>query len=369
MTPRERVKAVYQGKTPDRVPLMLDLSHWYKKNYNIFFDLTGFKTVEHDLVALHKKVGAISYLEMGSFYEVYYNDDSIDVRQWTDEQGVFHTEIVTPLGRLTEERVFEPISYSYNIRKRLLENVADFPIVIYLMDRCQCRERFSLCREWQQALGELAFPYCNLPYSGLGYLISRNLGVEKTCLAIYDHPQEVAELVGCINACNLRMLDTLLSGPFEVIIQSDNFDSQVQTTKFFNTYSREYYTELANRVHAAGKYFAVHVDGEMRGCLSNMAECGVDCIDAATPAPMFALTPQQAREQAGPDMILSGGIPATVFGNMGTDQEFVNAVKCWLDTRDQSPRLILAAGDQVPSDAPVHRIEMLAELVDKYGCY
>ena len=36
MTPRERVKAVYEGKKPDQVPLMLDLSHWYKKNYNVF---------------------------------------------------------------------------------------------------------------------------------------------------------------------------------------------------------------------------------------------------------------------------------------------------------------------------------------------
>ena len=43
MTERERVKMVYEGRTPDRVPLLLDLSHWYKKNYNIPFDLSGIK--------------------------------------------------------------------------------------------------------------------------------------------------------------------------------------------------------------------------------------------------------------------------------------------------------------------------------------
>jgi hypothetical protein len=65
MTPRERVKAVFEGRTPDQVPLMLDLSHWYKKNNNVFFDLGGFKEVESGLVELHKRVNAVCYVEMG----------------------------------------------------------------------------------------------------------------------------------------------------------------------------------------------------------------------------------------------------------------------------------------------------------------
>ena len=32
MTPRERILAVYNGQTPDRVPYMLDLSHYYLHN-------------------------------------------------------------------------------------------------------------------------------------------------------------------------------------------------------------------------------------------------------------------------------------------------------------------------------------------------
>ncbi len=126
---------------------------------------------------------------------------------------------------------------------------------------------------------------------------------------------------------------------------------------------------MARRVHGAGKFFTSHVDGEMRGCLKNMAACGVDCIDAATPAPMFALTPHQARKETGPDLILSGEIPATVLGATGSDNGFVEAVRQWLETKEVSTRLILAADDQVPPDASWHRIEMLSELVEKYGTY
>jgi hypothetical protein len=68
-------------------------------------------------------------------------------------------------------------------------------------------------------------------------------------------------------------------------------------------------------------------------------------------------------------LILSGGIPATTYGPGALEDEFVECVKRWLDTRPASLRLIMAAGDQVPTDAPFRRIAMLPELVDRYGRY
>jgi len=368
MTPRERVKAVYEGKIPDQVPLMLDLSHWYKKNRNVFFDLSGFKEVETGLVELHKQVNAVCYVEMGSFYSLSVTDPNICIRSET-ANGVFTTTIITPLGKLTDERVFDPGSYSYNIRKHLLDSVDDFAVVRYVMEHYTVTTNWEKYHAWSEALGELAFPYVQLPYSGFGYLISRYFGIEKTTYAVYDHPDEVQSLVDAVNANNLRILDAIIDGPFQVVFISDNLDANVQGREFFYRFTRPYYSEVARRVHAQGKYLAVHVDGEMRGLLKPLAECGVDCIDAATPFPMFSLTPEQARFEAGNRMILSGGIPATVFGALGSEAEFEECVRRWLDTRHISPRLIMAAGDQVPTDAPYERIEKLERLVERYGKY
>ena len=364
--PNERVSAVYRGEEPDRVPLLLDLSHWYKKNMNVPFDLSGFTDVEKGLVDLHKKVGAVCYVEMGGFYELYADDPEVELESKT-ENGVFSTRITTPLGTLREERVFNPDSYSYSIRKYLLESTEDFPIAEYLMERLRCRPRWERYRAWEEALGGLAYPYAQLPYSGSGYLMARYMGPEKTIYAIADEPEKVQRLVDAVNACNLRILETIIDGPFETLIISDNYDSNVQTKSFFDRYVREYYTEVARRVHGQGKHLAIHVDGESRGVLRWLAQCGVDCADALTPAPMFDLSPSEMREEAGPDLILSGGIPATVFGVQASDEQFVECVKRWLNTRKESPRLLLAAGDQVPTNAPYHRIAMLRELVDKYG--
>jgi hypothetical protein len=369
MRPKDRVKAVYEGKTPDQVPLMLDLSHWYKKNYNIFFDLDGFTNIDQKLVELHKKCGAIIYIETGSHFDVFFEDESVQSRTWTDDAGVYHTKITTPLGMISEERVFSSESYSYHIQKWLVQNIKDLVVLEYAMKRRTVRLRFDRYKAWADAAGDLGYLYTFLSYSGLGFLISRYMGVENTIMAIYDYPDEIQRFINTVNETNLQILDDIITGPFNVLIVGDNHDSSVQSPNIFKKYTFDYYQEIARRIHAHGKYLAVHVDGEMKGLLSLMAECGVDCIDAATPAPMFSLTPMQARQEAGNDLILSGGIPANVFGSTATDDEFVETVKRWLDTRMQSSRLILAAGDQVPTDAPWQRIEMLAELVEQFGRY
>ncbi len=368
MKPNERVRMVYQGRQPDQVPFCLDLSHWYKKNRNVPFDLAGFSRVEQGLVDLHKQVGAVAYCEMGSFYGLESEDPDWRIESVTSD-GIFTTRIVTPLGALWEERVFSPISYSYGISRYLLQSPEDFPIVEGLMARLCVRPKWERFHAWRDALGDLAYPYAQLPYSGSGYLMARYMDVADAVFAVQDEPEKTAQFIHAVNACNLRVLDAILDGPFETLIVSDNYDSNVQTRSFFDRYVRDYYTEVARRLHGVGKYLAVHVDGESRGVLRWLAECGVDCADAATPAPMFAQTPAEMRTEAGSALILSGGIPATVFGLTGTDAEFVSCVKRWLDLRLSSPRLIMAAGDQVPTDAPWHRIMMLSELVAEYGRY
>jgi len=368
MKPNERVRAVYHRRQPDQVPLMLDLSHWYKKNRNIPFNLAGFTAVDPGLVALHREIGAVSYVEMGGFYSLYADDPGVRLESST-EAGVFSTRITTPVGTIHEERVFNPASYSYGIRKYLLESPDEFAIVEHLMERLRCRPKWDYYRAWQESLGDLAYPYVQLPYSGSGYLMARYMGVEGTVYAVLDEPAKVGRLVRSVNACNLRILDAIIDGPFETLFISDNYDSNVQTREFFDAYARDYYTEVARRVHAKGKHLAIHVDGESRGVLGWLAECGVDCADALTPHPMFSQTPAQMRAAAGPDLILSGGIPATVFGHLGSDQAFIDSVKRWLDTRLSSPRLIMAAGDQVPTDAPFRRIAMLPEIVASHGRY
>ena len=63
MTPRERILAVYNGETPDRVPYMLDLSHYYYHRFKKDWDLcNGYSEPERDLIDFNKAMGAAFYM-------------------------------------------------------------------------------------------------------------------------------------------------------------------------------------------------------------------------------------------------------------------------------------------------------------------
>ena len=127
--------------------------------------------------------------------------------------------------------------------------------------------------------------------------------------------------------------------------------------------------EAIHRLHEAGKYVAVHIDGRLFGAIHMIRETGADCADAVTPAPMGDLTPQQCREEAGRDFILSGGVSPNLWMPEASTEDFKKAVIEWVELKQQSPRLIAGAGDQVPPGADEARIGIMRDLVEMYGKY
>ena len=158
-----------------------------------------------------------------------------------------------------------------------------------------------------------------------------------------------------------HMHDRLL--PDELVVVEE------QPPPFFAEWSRPFYAEAVRRLHAAGKYVAVHIDGRLRGAIDMIRNTGADCGDAITPTPMGDLTPIQCRAEAGPNFILSGGVSPDLWLPGTPVDTFAAKVLEWLELRRLSPRLIANAGDQVPPGADQDRIRLMRDLVEKHGRY
>ena len=182
-------------------------------------------------------------------------------------------------------------------------------------------------------------------------------------------PDTMRDTVDRINAGNLKCIDMLAESPVEFVAMGDNFSSDIQPPHFFRQWSADYYAEAIRRLHEAGKFVAVHIDGKLRGALRMFAEIGADCADAVTPTPMGDLTPDECRDDAGPDLILSGGISPDLWLPNVSEDSFRKAVLDWLEIRKRSPRLIANAGDQIPPGAVEDRIHIARDLVEKHGRY
>jgi uroporphyrinogen-III decarboxylase len=373
MTMRERILSIYRGETPDVVPYMLDLSHWFYHKNRMPWDLTvAYDQPEYELIAYHKQAGAGFYMpNLGSFYSVADGDDV-----HSDVSKVYHDgvpeiawRLTTPLGVIERRRIWEQMSYSWAITRWGVQTEQDLRVLGYALGSRTYAPLWDRYQAWVEEVGDMGVVYLSAGYSAMGHLLNYWLGVSGTAYAAADWPETLREVVDQINDNNLKLIDLLAASPAEIIILGDNFSSDLQPPRFFARWSRPFYAEAIRRLHAAGKYVAVHIDGRLRGAIGMIRDAGADCGDAITPAPMGDLTPVQCREEGGPNFILSGGVPPNLWLPEVPREVFEKSVLDWLELKRYGPRFIANAGDQVPPHAVEERIAIMRDLVEKHGRY
>ena len=371
MTLRERILAVYRGETPDVTPFMLDLSHWFYHRHRMPWDLSrSYDQPERELIDYHKKMGVGFYVpNLGSFFDVAYaNDVQATVHKGADGNAITW-EFETPLGTIRRTRTWEEQTYAWAIPAWGIRTEQELRALGCALAARTYAPRWDRYQAWVDYVGDTGVVYLSAGYSAMGHLLSYWLGIEGTVYATVDWHDTMREVVDQVNANNLEFIDLLAQSPAEIVIMGDNFSSDVQPPYFFEEWSKPYYAEAIRRLHDAGKCVAVHIDGRLRGALGMFRPLEIDCADAVTPTPMGDLTPEQCRHEAGPDMILSGGVSPDLWLPEADLGEFKAAVLRWLDLRKSSPRLIANAGDQVPPGALEDRIELMRDLVEQHGRY
>jgi hypothetical protein len=371
MSIRDRILSVFSGQTPDVVPYMLDLSHWFYHKNRMPWDLSrAYEHPEHELIDYHKSVGAGFYLpNLGSFFTVTYPGDVRATVHKSDDGRRITWRLETPLGVIERTRIWEDHTYSWAIPHWPIRDRQGLRILAYALANRTYAPRWDRYHAWADAVGDCGVVYLPSGYSATGHLLNYWMGIEGTVFATCDWPENVYEAVEQINANTLTCIDLLCASPAEVILMGDNFSSDIQPPHFFDRWSRPFYVEAVRRLHAAGKYVAVHIDGRLRSALDMIRRTGADCADAVTPIPLGDLTPAECRNEAGPDFILSGGVSPDLWLPRAPLDAFRGAVIEWVSLKREGPRLLAAAGDQVPPGADEDRIRIMRNLVEEHGRY
>jgi len=325
---------------------------------------------EYGLIDYHKQKGVGFYLpNLASFYSVDYPDDvKVAVKKSKDSKTITWT-LETPIGSITRTRVWENVTYAWGIPDWGIKTEEQLKVLGYALAKRTFRFLPEKYQAWVDYIGDIGVCYVGFGYSGMGQLLNYWMGIERTMYATFDWPDTVREVVDQINENNLKLVDAFAKSPVEFVCMGDNFSSDIQPPHFFDQWSRKFYAEAISRLHNAGKFTAVHIDGMLSGAINMIKETGADCADAVTPKPMGDLTPQQCCDEAGPDFILSGGVSPNLWLPEVSTDVFKKAVLDWLELKKQNFRLIANAGDQVPPGAVEERIEIMRDLVEEYGRY
>ena len=363
MTPRQRLLAVYRGQEPDRVPALADLSYWYAAHGGGKFIPGHTDGANSDkiprLLELHRQIGAAIHLNLGTFYDEHF-DETVGVRSGVDGE-LYRHRFDTPVGSVEEVRQWSDMTFSWPIVQHMVKEVADLRVIRYIFEHVSYTARWNAFREVDKLVGDIGLPLIQVPYTGMGFLISRYAGVERTVMLVTDEPDELEQTVATINAAHEQVMRLMADGPSQVLFHSDNLSSDVQSPRWLERYSGAYYRRMAKIAHEHGKLLVTHIDGRLRGLLRTVGEMGIDGADAVTPAPWGDLTPQQCRDEAGPKLVLSGGVPPSSFSPDIPLKVLDEQIETWLDLRRSSPALILAPGDQLPPDGELDRVTRLVQ--------
>jgi hypothetical protein len=367
MTPREKLLTVYTGGQPDSVPALADLSYWHAGNGGGKFIPGKTDGANRDkvaaLLALHRRTGAAIHVNLGSFYNVSY-DDEVRVDSGIRGETYFH-RFETPVGTVEERREWSPVSFSWPIVHHMIQDVEDLKVIRYVFERIRYSANWDLFHEADAQVGDLGLPLVQVPYTGMGFFMSRYAGVERTVLLAADEPAELDATLAAINTAHAEACRLMAAGPSQVLIHSDNLSSDTHSPPWVDRYSAGSYRTMTRIAHEHGKPIVTHIDGRLRGLLQTTRDLGFDGADAATPAPWGDLTPAQCRAEAGPNYILSGGVPPSSFNSNVPLRVFDEQVEAWLALRDQSPALIIAPGDQLPPDGDLSRVARMVEMANR----
>lgn len=363
MTERQRVLTLLSGKQPDRVPWLGDLSYW--TNY---LRASGNMPVRYgkEDYALHRDLGVGFYLQgYFPYKEVRKNYTEEEVRRG----DTVTKKITTPAGVLTGSSVYLPDSYTWAVSEHFVKEAEDLKVVRSIYENIDYQPAYAEAEGRYAKISDNGVVLCYLPKSPFMEMTALLSSIEHISYIISDEPEEFAETLAVIETAHDKAAQIALDSPAECLMIPENLSSEVVGKAFFHAYMEPYERKWNAKIKAAGKHSFVHMDGTLKGLLSEVSSTGFRVMEALTPKPCGDLAFEEIIPLVPKDTVIWGGLPGMLFSDFTSDEEFDRYVQKLLEIMKTEPRFVLGVADQVPPGVRMERVARVRKLVDMYGNY
>jgi len=369
MTKRDRALAMLRDEQPDCIPWYGDLSYWLN-----YMEATGSldeKYLGDGQYQLYRDVGVGFYLQgYWPFRERLCGD--VEISKW-HEGPLRYRQVRTPLGSIREVWKYLEDTYSLGPVEHFIKDLKDLKVLRYWISHITYEDDYALAeRRGRGLIGDNGLNLCYLPRSPFMELMVNFAGVESLTYALFDDPAEVEETLAVMEDRFDLAARIAVDSPAECLMIPENLTAENIGPDFQRRFLGPYEKKWTERIRSAGKFSFVHLDGTMKGIISETAESGFDVLEALTPAPVGDLEFQDIHSWVGSDAIVWGGLPGALFAKTVTDQAFddhvVRVLKVMREgTLKGERRYVLGVADQVPPDVSWERIARVNRLVEEFG--
>ncbi len=178
-------------------------------------------------------------------------------------------------------------------------------------------------------------------------------GINNLMLDFYDDPQFVRDLFSFIFEMELEFARAQIQAGADLIGLGDAAASLIGPV-FYREFVWPLETRLAGEIRAMGALSRLHICGDTRPILKEMGQAGFDIVDLDYLSPVG-----QGRQAMGPDQTLLGNIDPVRTLRNGSPEGVRKAVEqCH---REAGGKFIVGAGCEVCRDTPERNLRAMAE--------
>ncbi len=178
-------------------------------------------------------------------------------------------------------------------------------------------------------------------------------GLNTLMYDFYDDPAFVRDLFEFATELGMAFARSQIAAGVDIIGVGDAAASLVGP-KIYGEFVWPYEKRLVDGIHAAGGRVRMHICGDTRPNLAAMGRLGAEIVDLDSMVPL-----DDARRAMGPGQVLLGNIHPVRVLRDGTPEGVRSALaECH---RQAGPRYILGAGCEVPRDTPPENFLTMAE--------
>ena len=370
MNNRERILAILDGRTPDRIPWLPRLDIWFTANR-----LCGtlpepyrdkpLRQVERDVFGgTAGRDGIIYRTEMRN----------VEIRKRTVDGERTVTEYVTPVGTVSStyrdcEDLRRQGIQGLDVEP-LLKTADDYPIVEYIIENTQYPPAYDEYERYERLVGDDGYPMINCGDCPMHHWMRALAGYDRAYFHLNDFPEKVEHLLTVLTQ---RFKDALwprmLESPARLLMHGHHLSSQMTPPPLFEQYILPYYRELTPPLRERGKVVAMHGDNDTRQILALIRQSGIGMVECFVTEPMVPTTMAEARAAWEDEVIVWGGVPSVMLEDMFTDEQFERFMDGLFRTIAPGKAFIMGIADNAMPTSRIDRICRITEMIEQRGTY
>jgi hypothetical protein len=369
MTNRERILAVLDRKSPDRVPWIARLDLWYHARMaegNLPARFHGM-----NLVDVGRTLRTGNPARDGRIFTTRY--EGLEVRA-ERAPGVARQRFVTPYGEVTFGRILsDKVSGTTDQGLPLehpIHSVDDYKVLEYIAEHTYYDPCYDEYLAYETAVGGEGYPMVSCGDVPFHYFLLHLSGYNQAYFEMVDHAEEFEHLIAVMEQIDReRLWPVVADSPARLILHGVHFDSQMTPPHMFRKYMTPYYRDFSAVLHARGKSLVWHADDDSKDILAEVKDAGFDMSECFCTAPMVEVTLEEARAAWKSDVAIFGGVPSIILEPTFPEAEFEEYLRGVFRTIAPGDAFILGVADNVMPTSLIERVERISDLVEQHGAY